>query len=189
MKPFHKAVRASLVGVVIPAALLTGCGSQAASDPDGEAWQTMSTPVLTVEHPADFTEAGKKARAGNDALATRTVDGTRVATIAVKLDYMKASTADMAAMGAEAAIQLGATLKGTEDVDVDGVEEAKQITYAFDSSGKQDTPPKGTRLNGTIIAGLDNEGDTFSVRIEYDKSHLTRAEVRKIVDSISVQSE
>lgn len=185
-----RAPRAALAGAAVAVALLVlgGCGTKTPAGPGDGDWRTMRTSALTVDRPGDFTEAPAAARAGNAALATRTVDGTRVATVSVQLDYMHATSAEMAAMGAEAAVQLGSTLEGTEDVEVDGVQEAKRVRYAFDSSGKKNTPPKGTRLQGTIIAGIDGHGDTFAVRIEYAEQHLSRQEVRRIIASIHVRS-
>ncbi|MEV5839504.1 hypothetical protein [Nocardia sp. NPDC052112] len=184
-------VATSLCIAVMPA--LSGCESPQSSSlgevPDG--WATLTTEGVDVSYPKSssggYTEESVSERSKyNAAAAVRTENGRKVSTITVQLDFTRAHTADQAAIGAEAGVQLGATLTGTTKIALNGAPDARRVDFAFTSSGKQQTPPEGTRVNGVILTGLDSTDQTFAVRIDAQQGTLADTELNKIIDSIKV---
>ncbi|MFF2652081.1 hypothetical protein [Streptomyces sp. NPDC058045] len=186
--------RAAVAGVCAALALggLTACGddqaSGAASVPDG--WGTLKTKGADVSYPkgADgYTPQSAADRSKyNAAAAQREQNGSLVSLITVQLDFTNADSAAEAAIGAEAGVQLGSTVKSTKDIALSGAKDAKRIDFEFGSSGEQNTPPKGTRVTGVILTGLDSHQKTFAVRIDAKKGLLSASELDKIIDSVEV---
>jgi hypothetical protein len=178
---------------------LTGCGGTHAgpagagsggqgSVPDG--WGLLTTKGVDVSYPKSgavgFAEEGAAKRGKAAAAAVHAEGGVKLSTITVQLDFTHARSADEAAIGAEAGIQLGATLKGTKKVALRGATDARRIDFAFTSSGLAHTPPKGTRVDGVILTGLDSTKTTFAVRIDARQGLLPDADLKKIIDSVRV---
>jgi hypothetical protein len=163
-----------------------GSGAQG-SVPDG--WGTLTTKGVDVSYPkgADgYTEESAAERGKAAAAAVRTADGVKTSTITVQLDFTKARSAEEAAIGAEAQVQLGATLQGTKKVALNGASDARRVDFEFTSTGRAHTPPKGTRVHGVILTGLDSTKKTFAVRIDAQKGVLPDADLKKIIESIEV---
>ncbi|MER5180252.1 hypothetical protein ABT009_18080 [Streptomyces sp. NPDC002896] len=178
-------------GVCAAALLLTGCGGgdqDAGSVPSG--WGTLKTKGVDVSYPkgsGGYVEQSAAERSKhNAAAAVRTENGTTVSTITVQLDFTNADSAEEAAIAAEAGVQLGSTLKGEKDVKLAGTDEAKRVDFEFSSTGEKGTPPKGTRIQGVILTGLDSRKKTFAVRIDAQKGALDDADLKKIIDSVQV---
>lgn len=181
----------SLAAGLCAALALTGCGSDgksAGSVPDG--WGTFDTKGVSVSYPKGddgYTPQSDTERSKYNAAAAVREDGsTIVSTITVQLDFTNARSAEEAAIGAEAGVQLGSTIKDTKDVDLAGTDDAKRVDFEFSSTGEQGTPPKGTRVHGVILTGLDSEEKTFAVRIDAQKGALDDDVLKKIVDSVEV---
>jgi hypothetical protein len=158
-----------------------------------EGWGTLATAGADVSYPkagqgtGGYTEQQDAERSKyNAAAAIRIEDGVAVSLITVQLDFTQASTAEDAAIAAEAGVQLGATIKGTKKVKLDGADDARRIDFEFDSTGRRNSPPKGTRIRGVILTGLDSRNKTFAIRIDARKGLLADADLKKIVDSVEV---
>ncbi|MET7714770.1 hypothetical protein [Streptomyces sp. NPDC005407] len=174
---------------IFASAILTGCGSEdSAASTVPEGWKTLKTSSVSVSYPPGFAEQGDAERSKfNAAAATLTEAGKAVGMITVQLDFTNADSAEEAAIGAKAGVQLGSTLKGQRDVKVAGTDDAKRIDFEFSSTGKANTPPKGTRIGGVIVTGLDSKDKTFAVRIDAQKGKLDDADLKKIIDSVEVR--
>ncbi|MFF8842682.1 hypothetical protein ACF08N_08085 [Streptomyces sp. NPDC015127] len=185
--------RQALASAVLAAALslTAACGNGSAGAEVPEGWSELDTASVTVAHPPEFREQGAAERSKfNAAAATLEEGGRTVAMISVQLNYTNADSVEEAAIGAEAGIALGSTLKGQEDLRVAGpekVRDAKRIDFAFTSTGEQGTPAKGTRVAGVIVAGLDSNESTYAVRIDAAEGQLSDDELKKIIDSIAVR--
>ncbi|MEC4017121.1 hypothetical protein [Streptomyces sp. H27-D2] len=181
------AVTLALAGTLLGGALLTGCGSEDSTAAAPDDWRTLDAKGVSLAVPKSFQRQSDAERSEfNAAAATRTEGGKRVGMITVQRDFTNADSAEEAAIGAEAGIQLGSTLKKTKDVEVEGTDEAKRVDFEFSSTGEKDTPPKGARVTGVIVTGLDSKDVTFAVRIDVRKDKLDSAEVKKIIESIRV---
>ncbi|SFJ95335.1 hypothetical protein [Streptomyces pini] len=182
-----RALPALAAAALLP--LLAGCGGQEAGGaaiPGG--WGTLETERLTVAHPGGYREQGEGERGEhNDAAAVLTEDGRTTGMVSVQLDFMKAGDPDMAATGAEARVQLGATPTGREEVEVEGTDGARRIDYEFTSTGERGTPGKGTRMRGVMVAGLDSRGKAFLVTVDTVEGGLSEADLDRIVDSVTVR--
>ncbi|MFB7912568.1 hypothetical protein [Streptomyces sp. NPDC056061] len=182
------AVAAAAIGLT----LLTGCGEDAASVPEG--WSTLDTKSLSVGYPEKkgYKEqpAADLAKA-NAAVALKEEGGVRTGMISVQLDFATGvDDADEAAAAAGAGIGLGTVRKETSDVRLAGAEDARdarRIDYEFTSSGKDDTPSQGTPMTGVVVAGVDSKHVPFAVRINAVKGSLSRQDLDAFVESITVK--
>ncbi|MGW2860285.1 hypothetical protein [Streptomyces sp. NPDC001205] len=175
---------------VLSIAFLAGCGSDkvggSASVPQG--WHTLKTPTVSVSYPEGYTEQGPANRSKyNAAAAVRTENGTTVSTLTVQIGFTNADSAEEAAIGAEAGIQMGASLLNTTDVKVAGTDAAKRVEFEFSSSGEDHLPAKGTRIHGVIVTGLDSKKQAFAVRVDAQKGKLDGADLEKIIKSVEVR--
>lgn len=181
--------------------LVAGCGADAGSGEVPEGWGTLKTPAVTVAHPAAFQAQGTGERSKyNAAAATLSDESGTIGMITVQLDFTDADSVEEAAIGAEAGIALGSTLGKQEEIQVagpDGDEEARRVNFQFtqkDSGagagggtpGGALDPKAGTRVDGVIIAGLDADDKTYAVRIDAVKGKLSKGDLKKIIDSITV---
>ncbi|MFE6038228.1 hypothetical protein [Streptomyces sp. NPDC056452] len=177
--------------VVALGVFAVGCGDDAATGTTPQGWGKLTTPAVSVAHPAAFKEQSDAERSKFNAAGARlTEDGRTVGTITVQLDFTNADSVEEAAIGAEAGIALGATLKKQSDVSVKGpeeVREAKRVEFEFTSGGEDGTPAKGTRVKGVIITGLDSEKKTYAVRIDAAKGTLAASDLDRIIESITVK--
>ncbi|MFI8190952.1 hypothetical protein ACIF8T_19420 [Streptomyces sp. NPDC085946] len=168
--------------------VLAGCGeggSDSAAVPDG--WGTLETEGVSVSYPKRYEEQSAAERSKyNAAAAVRTEGGRTVSTLTVQLGFTEADSAERAAIAAEAGIQMGADVKGTEDVELAGTDEARRIDFAFEATGEDGGPPKGTPVEGVILTGLDSTGSAFAVRIDAQRGVLPDGDLEKIVDSVEV---
>ncbi|MEW1657373.1 hypothetical protein [Streptomyces sp. NPDC093707] len=172
--------------------LLTGCGGGQAGAATPEGWGTLDTKRLSVGHPKGFTKV--TVRKGNPyevARATLTEGSVVVASMSVEFDFGTGlNTPDMAATGAEARIQFGATPVKTTEIKVagpNGPEEARKIAYTFASKGREGTPPKGTRLEGVMLTGLDTEQRPYLITVNSTPGTLSERDVSNIVGSIALK--
>ncbi|MET4926564.1 hypothetical protein P3L51_30130 [Streptomyces sp. PSRA5] len=197
------AITAATAALAAFAALMlaAGCGSQAGSGPVPEGWGTLKTPAVTVAHPAAFEAQGAGERSKYNAAAATLSDASgTIGMITVQLDFTDADSVEEAAIGAEAGVALGSTLGEQEEIQVpgpDGDEEARRVNFEFtqkDSGagsgagtpGGTLAPEAGTRIDGVIIAGLDAGDKTYAVRIDAVKGKLSKGDLKKIIDSITV---
>ncbi|WP_381794537.1 hypothetical protein [Streptomyces niveus] len=182
--------------------LAAGCGTEAKSGTVPEGWGTLKTPAVTVAHPPAFKAQSAAERSKyNAAAATLADDGGTIGMITVQLDFTDADSVEEAAIGAEAGVALGSTLGKQEEITVsgpDGDEEARRINFEFTQKvsgagsgagtpGGALDPKAGTRVDGVIIAGLDAGDKTFAVRIDAVKGKLGEGDLKKIIDSITVE--
>lgn len=172
-------------------ALLAGCGdggSDSAAVPDG--WGTLRTKGVDVSYPKGSDgyreQSGADRSKYNAAAADRTENGRTVSIITVQLGFTQADSAEQAAIGAEAGIQMGASVKGDKDVKLAGTDEAKRIDFSFKSAGQDGDPPKGTPVKGVILTGLDSSDKTFAVRIDAVAGKLSDADLARIIKSVEV---
>ncbi|WP_019889062.1 hypothetical protein [Streptomyces purpureus] len=179
---------AAVGAALLASAVLTGCGGEdAATAVVPQGWGELRTAGVDVACPKGFKEQGAGERSRyNAAAATLTQGGRTVGLITVQLDFTNADSAEEAAIGAEAGVQLGSTIEGTKDVEIAGTDDAKRVDFAFTSSGEENTPVAGTRVHGTIVTGLDSKDVTFAVRIDAQKGVLDDADLRRIIESIEV---
>ncbi|MFD9502058.1 hypothetical protein [Streptomyces sp. NPDC060035] len=179
--------------VALGLTLLTGCGgTDAAAVPDG--WGTLDTKSLSVGYPEDqgYAEQPAAERAeANAAVALKEEGGLRTGMVSVQLNFATGvSDAEEAAAAAGAGIGFGATRKDTKDVRLSGEEsarEARRIDYEFTSSGEERTPPKGTRMTGIVVAGVDSKDVPFAIRVNAVKGALSPADLDAFVESITVK--
>ncbi|MFI9821657.1 hypothetical protein ACIHFC_14475 [Streptomyces sp. NPDC052013] len=176
---------AGLLALVV----VTGCGSGASSSdaaPDG--WRTLETPSVSVAYPEGFEEQGADERSKyNAAAAELNEDGRTVALITVQRGFTEANSAEQAAIAAEAGIQLGAKVDGTEEVELAGTDDARRIDFTFEATGEGDGPAKGAVVEGLILTGLDSSEETFAVRVDAQKGKLSGADLERIVASVEVR--
>ena len=171
------------------ALVMAGCSDSADKAPDG--WETLATRGVDVSFPASGPEAFR-AQSDNElgrsvaAAAVRTEHDRRVAMISVQLEFTQARDPDGAATGAEAGVQLGSTLQGTQKISLNGDNDARRVDFDFTSTGAQQTPKKGTRVHGVILTGLDSKDRTFAVRIDAQKGELADSSLTKIIDTVTV---
>ncbi|MFI7013018.1 hypothetical protein [Streptomyces sp. NPDC050164] len=174
--------------------LLTGCGGgddTAAATPAG--WGTLTTERLSVAYPEGFKEVPAETNSPYEvARATLTEDGLMTASMTVEFDFGTGmNTADMAAVGAESRVQLGATPVKTTEIEVagsDGPEEARKITYTFTSQGKKGTPPKGTELEGVMLTGVDTRQRPYLITVNSKEGTLSSGDVSDIIDSVALKA-
>lgn len=183
--------RATALGVGVVAALaLTGCGGSddtAAKATVPEGWSEFTTKGVDVAYPPAFKPQSDAERSEyNAAAATLTEGGRRVGMITVQLDFTNASSAEQAAIGAEAGVQLGSKIEGTKKVEIAGTDDARRIDFEFVSVGDKGQPVKGAKVHGTIVTGLDSKDKTYAVRVDAQQGKLTDADLAKIVESIEV---
>jgi hypothetical protein len=175
-------------GLLTALVTLTGCGkgdSNSASVPGG--WGTLKTKGVSVSYPKEYEEQGTAARGKyNAAAAVWTKGGKTVSTITVQLGFTQANSAEQAAIGAEAGIQMGASVGAEKDVKLAGTDDAKLIDFTFRSTGEDADPPKGTPVKGVILAGLDSSGKTFAIRVDRIAGTLSDADLKKVVASVEV---
>ncbi|MEU6176874.1 hypothetical protein [Streptomyces coeruleorubidus] len=91
-----------------------------------------------------------------------------------------------AAIAAEAGIQMGVDIKGQKDVELAGADDAKRIDFTFEATGEDGGPPKGTPVQGAILAGPDSADSAFAVRVDARQGSLSDGEPDRIVDSVQV---
>ncbi|MFG2920546.1 hypothetical protein ACGFYA_03410 [Streptomyces sp. NPDC048305] len=188
-----KALLGAALAAVLGLPLLAGCGgADAGSVPDG--WGTLDTKSVSVGFPKDQGYAPQPAAErskANAAVALKVEKGLRAGMVSVQLDFATGvNDADEAAAAAGAGIGLGSTRKGTEDVTLAGEEsarEARRIDYEFTSGGEESTPPKGTRMTGVVVAGVDSKDVPFAIRINAVKGELSPADLDSFVESITVK--
>ncbi|MCF3105649.1 hypothetical protein IPZ58_29240 [Streptomyces roseoverticillatus] len=172
----------------LAAVLLAGCGSEtgagAAAD---EGWKSLDAQRLTVSYPPGFTELSAADRGSHTAAAAALTEGEKtVGKVGVQINFTTATSAETAAIGAEASVQLGSTLGGQKKIGVRGTDDARRVDYEFTSTGQQNTPPKGTRMTGVDIVGMDKKDEAFLVRINAVKGKLSDGDISKIIDSVRV---
>ncbi|WP_330173874.1 hypothetical protein OG875_09995 [Streptomyces sp. NBC_01498] len=193
---------ATVSGVLATLLLAAGCGTESESAAVPESWGKLRTPAVTVAHPPAFEAQSAAERSKyNAAAATLSDESGAVGMITVQLDFTDADSVEEAAIGAEAGVALGSTLGKQEEITVSGPDgdlEARQVTFAFtqrDSAAGSGTgtpggtldPKAGTRVDGVIVAGLDTDDRTYAVRIDAVKGKLSKGDLNKIIDSITVE--
>ncbi|MGW1880852.1 hypothetical protein [Streptomyces sp. NPDC001970] len=160
----------------------TACGSDSTAGTTPEGWGTLKTPSVTVAHPPAFKEQGDAERNKFNAAAATLIEGGKtVGIITVQLGFTNADSAEEAAIGAEAGVALGSTLKGQEEIQVagpNGTQEARRIDFEFTE--------KGDRVKGVIVTGLDAEKKAYAVRIDAVKGRLDDGDLKRIIDSVTV---
>ncbi|WP_031083464.1 hypothetical protein [Streptomyces sp. NRRL WC-3549] len=168
-----------------------GCGDDEVAGKAPEGWAELTTASVTVAHPAAFRAQGDAERDRHNAAAARMAqDGRTTGTLTVQLDFTDADSAEEAAIGAEAGIALGSRLRKQSDVRVKGpeqVRDAKRVDFDFTSGGEDDSPPRGTRVSGVIVTGLDSHHRTYAVRVDTAEGALPDADLDRIVESITVR--
>ncbi|MCN9244470.1 hypothetical protein NGF19_27430 [Streptomyces sp. RY43-2] len=182
------AVAAGAVGL-----LLTGCGGggkSAATTPEG--WGTLNTERLSVAYPKGFEKVAVDKRNHYEVARARlTEGGTMTAVLSVEFDYGTGmNTAKMAGVGAEARIQLGATPVKSTEIEVagpDGPEEARKITYTFAAKGRPGEPAKGTRLDGLMLAGVDDQSRPYLITVNSKPGTLSSRDISDIIDSVELK--
>jgi hypothetical protein len=172
---------------------LTGCGSSrsgsgsgSATVPDG--WGTLKTKGVSVSYPEGYDKWGAAERGTHNAAAAGRAEGGRtVSVITVQLGFTQADSAEQAAIAAEAGIQMGADVRGQQDVELAGTDEAKRIDFAFEATGGDGGPPKGTPVEGVILTGLDSTDTAFAVRVDAAGGELSDGDLERIVESVEVR--
>ncbi|MFJ6936870.1 hypothetical protein [Streptomyces sp. NPDC101132] len=191
-----KTVRAAATALAA-AALVAGCGTAGGGGggggggagpqavvPDG--WGTLRTPTVSVAYPKGA--GGYREEAAKDGpTAVRERSGHKESVISIRMNFTNADSVEEAAIGAEAGIQLGSTLQGTRDVDLAGTGAAKRIDFEFTATGAPGGPPKGTRVAGLILTGLDSRGQSFAVRVDTVKAERSGSELAAVVKSVEVR--
>lgn len=197
MKRRYRRAPLAAAALLAAGALLVGCGSEgdgggaggsgqsAASVPQG--WKTLKGPTVSVSYPPGFTEQSAAERAeSNDAVATLKKDGRYAALISIQSDFAQVGDAEEAAVAMETSVQSTARWTGTEDVSVRGVDRAKKVGLSYVSTGVNQTPKKGAKVNGSVITGVDSRGKIFAVRIDAEQGKLSAADQKKIIQTIHV---
>ncbi|NGN67052.1 hypothetical protein G5C51_24485 [Streptomyces sp. A7024] len=191
-RPSHR--RALLpVALLACAALAAGCkggesdgAKEESATPKG--WKSLKGPTVSLAYPPAWKAQSKEERAeGNDAFAYNRKNGLYVSSVSIQSDFAKVSDADEAAGVVRAGAMTSTTVKdGIKKVKVQGAE-ARRTDLYYTSSGKNQTAPKGSRMNGVIIAGVDSKKKIFSVRIDAQQGTLSTPDLNKIIKSIKVK--
>ncbi|AXG80009.1 hypothetical protein [Streptomyces paludis] len=193
------AVTAAVTAVLLT--LTAGCGAESGTGGGGtgasgalpEGWGTLRTATVTVAYPPAFTPLSAAERGKYNAAAAKlTEDGEKsedgekgkdVGMISVQLGFTNADTPEEAAIGAEAGIALGSTLKRQTEIEVNGPDgakaEARRVDFEFTE--------KGSRVKGVIVAGIDTAKKAYAVRIDAVKGKLGDDDLRRILDSITLK--
>ncbi|MGP3984224.1 hypothetical protein [Streptomyces sp. KR80] len=173
------------------AALLIGCGgadSDSVSSAAPEGWKTLEGPTVSLAYPKGFTEQSDAERSEqNDAVATLKEGGRYVALISIQSGFTEVKDAEEAAIAIEASLQATTELKDTVDVTVKGTDAAKRVNFSYESTGENQTPQRGTTVEGSAITGVDSSGKIFSVRIDAQQGKLSSADQKQIIDTIRVK--
>ncbi|MFF7728221.1 hypothetical protein [Streptomyces sp. NPDC008001] len=168
--------------------LVAGCGSEKggeAAAPEG--WRTLDAQQVSVAYPKGFEELPKdKLPKSATAEADLVEDGKTVARVVAQVRFMQTSDLDMAVEGAGAAYEFGGTPKGKKDVKVSGTSAARRIDHEFKSSGKDGSPPRGTRMTAVDVVGMDKEDHPWVVRVTAPQEKLSQDDLDRIVGSIKV---
>jgi hypothetical protein len=176
----------------LAAVLLAACGGDGRGAGTPQGWGTLETDRLTVAHPAEFKEIAAADLAEEDAAgAIWTKDGVAAASMYVEFDYGQGiNDAEMAGTAAEARIQLGATPVDTTDAEVagpDGTAEARRVDWTSTSTGGEGRPPKGTKLAGVMVAGLDAKDKPYLITVNAEKGLLSDKDIKDIIASIALK--
>ncbi|MFD7535911.1 hypothetical protein [Streptomyces sp. NPDC059819] len=177
---------AAALAAVLGGALLTGCGGS-----DGEAkeggWPELDAQQVTLNHPETYKLVDKRDLPKGVAAEADVKEGTvQSARIYVQTKFMQAGDVDMAALGASTMYEFGGTPTDQKDIEVKGTDRAKLQSYTFASSGKDNSPARGTRMVGINVVGMDHEADPWVVRITAPQGKISHADLDKIVKSIRV---
>ncbi|MCM2576322.1 hypothetical protein [Streptomyces meridianus] len=171
--------------------LLAGCADPGSGQggAGGDGWGTLTTDRLTVSYPKGWQKlSGKALGRHNDAAAVLTEDGAEVGRIGVQLDFMTASDAQMAAVGAAGTYVTGGRTRSREAVEVNGTDDARRIEYHDrKSAGGDGAPPKGSVVRATDVVGMDGRDEAFLVRINVVEGTLSERDIDRIVQSIEVR--
>ncbi|MCT7351177.1 hypothetical protein N4P33_03200 [Streptomyces sp. 15-116A] len=181
-------IRRTCVAAGLLALVVTGCGSGSSSGAVPEGWGTLTTKGVSVAYPEGFEEQGAGERSKHNAAAAELREGgRRIALITVQLGFTEANSAEQAAIAAEAGIQMGAKVEGTEDVELTGTDDARRIDFTFEATGEGGGPAKGAEVEGVILTGLDSSQETFAVRIDAQEGKVSGADLERIVESVEVR--
>ncbi|MFR9674423.1 hypothetical protein [Streptomyces sp. TR06-5] len=188
----HHRRTAATTALLACTALLTACGGDGAgSTPEG--WGTLRTSHVSVAFPRDAgfaqrppTSFGRHVDAG----ARRVEDGVRTGAITVLSGYATniQDPADAASWIA-AGVELGGKRGESRDITVHGPEEVsvmRRIDFTTESTGRNHAPEAGTPVEGVILGGVDSQGEGFAVRIDTVEDSLPAADLRRIIDSVTV---
>ncbi|MFJ7155507.1 hypothetical protein ACIQUQ_11265 [Streptomyces sp. NPDC101118] len=192
-----RTVRAAATALAA-AALLAGCGTAGGGGGNGggggagpqavvpDGWGTLRTPTVSVAYPKG-PDGYREEAAKDGPTAVRERSGHKESVISIRMNFTNADSVEEAAIGAEAGIQLGSTLQGTRDIDLAGTGAAKRIDFEFTATGAPGGPPKGTRVAGLILTGLDSKGQSFAVRVDTVKAARSGSELAAVIKSVEVR--
>lgn len=191
----YRSLRRTVQAVAVTTAVLTAgltlsaCGAEkkdAPAAPSG--WKELSGPTVSLSYPAELTEQSK-AELGklNDAAALRTEGDRPTVKVSIQSGFANASNGDDAASVGRALLMATTEVKDTKDADIEGAKGAKRIDFSYTGTGVPQSPPKGAKVNGVVITGVDSKGKIYSVRIDAQAGKLSDADRTKIVDSIEVK--
>ncbi|MGW2589946.1 hypothetical protein ACWCXC_06680 [Streptomyces sp. NPDC001515] len=190
----RRAVRAVAVTTAVLGAglVLAGCGGEKSSDGAAPAapadWKKLTGPTVSLAYPADLTEQSAAERGKlNDAAALRTEGDRATVKVTIQSGFADAATGDDAASVGRALLMASTEVKATKDAGIEGAEGAKRIDFTYTGTGLPQSPPKGAKVDGVVITGVDSAGKIYSVRIDAQEGKLTDADRTKIVDSIQVK--
>lgn len=170
------------------ALLLAGCGGESGGGaPEG--WRTLQTEKVTVAYPKGWKAVPKaELSKGTDGVAALEKGGREIAKVGVQLDFMSSGDAELAAGAAQASIEFNGRIGKQQKVDVPGTDDAQRTDFTQTGDGSPGKAPKGAKINGIDIVGIDAEDHAFLVRIIGTEDGASKAELEKIADSVEVKS-
>ncbi|MEU9197059.1 hypothetical protein [Streptomyces hundungensis] len=187
MKHINTFRAGAALAAVLGGALLAGCGASDHAGEESNGWPALDARQVTLNHPATYRALDKDHLPKGVAAEADVQEGSvQVARIYVQTKFMEAGDLDMAALGASTMYEFGGTPTDQKDIEVKGTDKARMQSYAFESSGKENSPPRGTQMVGVNVVGMDREREPWVVRITAPKGKIAPADLDKIVKSIRV---
>nr|WTB31688.1 hypothetical protein OG781_21305 [Streptomyces sp. NBC_00830] len=186
----YPSLRRTVQAVAVTTAVLTltACGGEKDTPAAPSGWKKLSGPTVSLSYPGDLTEQSQAERGKlNDAAALRSEGGRPTVKVSIQSGFADASNGDDAASVARALLMATTEVKGTDDADLKGADGAKRVDFTYTGTGVPQSPPKGAKVNGVVVTGVDSKGKIYSVRIDAQAGKLSDADRTKIVDSIQVK--
>jgi hypothetical protein len=192
--PVPAPVRLLAAGAILALAT-TACGSEAGAGDDGgggsepAGWQTIESDTVEVGLPEQFEETPEGELEPETSAEAQWLDedGIIIGRLLVHDDF---------ATGVESADDAGAAAAGViesdgtqvdyprEDISPEGTEGAQVLTFAYDAQGSPDGEPDDTAFVGRAVAGVDDDGTDFLVRLDVVEGEMSADEIQQVVDSI-----
>lgn len=167
--------------------LLAGCGGQGAgAAPEG--WKTLDTEQVSVSYPKEWKALPKSELSeGTDGVAVLVKDGREIAKVGVQGNFLSKGDAKLAAGAAQASIEFNGRIGKQQKIDVPGTDDAQRTDFTQTGDGAPGKAPKGAKINGIDVVGVNAEDHAFLVRIIATEDGADKDELTQIAESVEVK--